>query len=439
MKAISKRKLRLGISLKLAIALATMGAGALPTGSIAQPNTFPAPSPLLDASHPVNWLFVYKLNAASFPTSGQTTCIFGGTPARTKASLAFASANSGLPALLVGLGLVGTGLDDPVGATFNEVYNSNLNFIVWNDQFYGDPRLKCGKNCTGRWGHSKGILAWDDAGNGMVLQVSTPDWPGAGTSAVPRPREGNTLGCEHATDNVLVGQHFFALKLTRADTAQVLDALVHSSVVTDAKNPQIARIGGPPQLAAKASQLGHIVQATDVTDVTLSSGIRLISKASDLLVPPWQLVSARLGGVPLRTATWRAGPPIPTTTSNTKIGCWRQSLGKPGAVEIATTGKWMGKTIGLSAGASHAKLGVSLDPNSAVHDLWRHEPAGSTQRDRQAVQELAERPRRHVLRARRSAALRVNAPVPRGRHGAHEQPEEEVEQAQVSRCAAELT
>jgi hypothetical protein len=31
-------------------------------------------------------------------------------------------------------------------------------------------------------------------------------------------------------------------------------------------------------------------------------------------------------------------------------------------VEIATTGKWQGKTIGLSAGASHAKLGVSLDP-----------------------------------------------------------------------------
>lgn len=330
--------------------------------AVAQPAAR-VPTPLLDAGHPVEWFFVYKLNAASFPTTGQqTNCIFGGTPDHKKASLAFASASSAFGALVSGTGLVGTSLNDPVGATFNQIYHSTLNFILWNDQFYGDPRLRCGKNCTGRWGHSKGILAWDDAGNGVILQVSTPDWPGAGSSAVPRPREGNTLGCEHATDNVLVGQHFFALKLTPADTGLVLDALVHSSVVTDPSDPQIARIGGPPELAAKASQLGRIVQATDVTDVTLSSGIRLISKASDLLVPPWQLVSARLGGVPLRTATWRAGPPIPTTTAQTKVGCWRPSLGKPAAVEIATTGKWMGKTIGLSAGASHAKLGVSLDP-----------------------------------------------------------------------------
>jgi hypothetical protein len=174
--------------------------------------------------------------------------------------------------------------------------------------------------------------------------------------------EGNTLGCEHATNNVLVGQHFFALKLTPPDTGAVLDALLNASVVTDPKNPQIARLGGPPALVAKATALGHITQSISFTDVTLSSGVRLISKPSDLWVPPWQLISARLGGVPLRTATWRAGPPIPTTTSRTKIGCWRPSLGKPGAVEIATTGRWMGKTIGLSAGASHAKLGVSLDP-----------------------------------------------------------------------------
>jgi hypothetical protein len=359
---IVRRKARGGFLLGVAAAIAALCIGGLPARAVAQP-VATDPTPLLDANHPVDWLFAYKFNAASFPTTGrQTTCIFGTTPDHKKASLAFASANSGSAALVSGTGLVGTSLNDPVGATFNEIYRSDLNFVVWNDQFYGDPRLGCGKNCTGRWGHSKGILAWDNAGNGVVLQVSTPDWPGAGSSAVPRPREGNTLGCEHATDNVLVGQHFFALKLSPADTGLVLDALIHSSVVTDPKNPQIARIGGPPELAAKASKLGRIVQATDVTDVTLSSGIRLISKASDLLVPPWQLVSARLGGVPLRTATWRAGPPIPTTTDKTKVGCWRPSLGKPGAVEVATTGKWMGKTIGLSAGASHAKLGVSLDP-----------------------------------------------------------------------------
>jgi hypothetical protein len=361
MTRIFRRDVRTYRHFKLAALAVALNAVTVPAESSAQPA--PAPAPMLDQTHNTDWFFVYKFNASSFPTTGkQTGCMFGGSLDHKKSSEAFALASAGSTSLASGTGLVGTSLDDPIGATFNEIYNSNLSFIVWNDQFYGDPRLKCGKNCTGRWGHSKGILAWDHGGGGLILQVSTPDWPGAGSSAVPRPHEGNTLGCEHATNNVLVGQHFFALKLTPADTGLVLDALIHSSVVTDPTNPQIARLGGPEDLVNKAKQLGRIVQDADFTDVTLSSGVRLISKASDLWVPPWQLISARLKSVPLRTATWRAGPPIPTTTTNTKIGCWRASLGKPGAVEVATTGKWMGKTIGLSAGASHAKLGVSLDP-----------------------------------------------------------------------------
>lgn len=347
--------------LRLLAAAALFAGWCAPAALAAQP-TAPAPAPLLGDGRSADWLFVYKFNAASFPTAHPTSCRFGGTPAPGKASLAFAAAHQGAPALADGAGLAGTTLTDPLGATFNQIYSSGLNFIVWNDQFYGDPRLKCGANCTGRWGHSKGILAWDDSGNGLILQVTTPDWPGAGSTSVPRPHDGNTLGCAHSTNNVLVGQHFFALRLSRADTGAVLDALANASVVTDPSRPQIARLGGPPELVGKASALGRIVQSVNFTDVTLSSGVRLISKASDLWVPPWQLISARLGGVPLRTATWRAGPPIPTTTAKTRIGCWRPSLGQPGPVEIATTGKWRGKAIGLSAGASHAKLGVSLDP-----------------------------------------------------------------------------
>jgi hypothetical protein len=90
----------------------------------------------------------------------------------------------------------------------------------------------------------------------------------------------------------------------------------------------------------------------------------LISKPSGLNVPPWQMVSAILGGVPLRAATWWATPKIPTTTSSTKIACWNDSLGKPGGVQIATTGGWDGKAIGLTGGPgpnfNHAKIGVSV-------------------------------------------------------------------------------
>lgn len=348
--------------LRLAICACAFAASTLLSlaPAAAQPVVDP-PTPLLDPTHPVQWLFVYKFNASTYDTHSEpNACVFGGTFAGKPAGQAYAVASSGSGALKRGSGLVGTSLNDPVGATFGEIYRSNLNFVVWNDQFYGDPKLPCGK-CERRWGHSKGILAWDNVGNGLVLQVTTPDWPGAGSAATPRPREGNTLGCEHETHNVQYGQHFFALKLTPADTAMVLDALVNASVVTNVRDPQIARLGGPADLVARAAKLGQKVQSDDFQDVTLSSGVRLISKPSDLWVPPWQLISARLGSVPLRTSTWRANSPIPTTTATTPVTCWRPSLGKPNAVEIATTGQWDHKVIKVSASGSHGKIGVSTE------------------------------------------------------------------------------
>src|SRR5262249_61770070 len=83
----------------------------------------------------------------------------------------------------------------------------------------------------------------------------------------------------------------------------------------------------------------------------LSTGVVLISKPSRLAVPPWQMVSALFNGVSLRAATWWARPKIPTTTASTPVSCWDASLGTPGAVEIATTGAWTGKEMGLTGGA----------------------------------------------------------------------------------------
>jgi hypothetical protein len=75
------------------------------------------------------------------------------------------------------------------------------------------------------------------------------------------------------------------------------------------------------------------------------------------------MVSSFLKGVSLRAATWWAAPEIQTTTADTKIACWSNTLGKPGAVEIATTGQWAGQKIGLTGGVgpdfNHAKIGVS--------------------------------------------------------------------------------
>jgi deoxyribonuclease II/SH3 domain-containing protein len=331
------------------------------------------PAPLLAKGHPVSWWFVFKFNSASFPKcagTAQRACLFGGeVQSYTAFSQQFVYASSDNHNLQQGSLCVGDTTNDPLGATFDEVYNGSLHFVIWNDQFYDDPQIAgCSKSCSAPWGHSKGLLAWNDAGDGLVLQVTTPSWPAAGSAQSPRKADGNTLGCVQDND-VLVSQHFFALKLNKDDVLAVLNALKNASVVTDPQNPQIVSNGGPPDVQQLVIQLGAKSASTTFTKTVLSSGVELISKPSQLNVPPWQMVSAVLGGVSLRTATWWAAPKIYTTTSTTTIGCWDSSLGNPGAVEIATTGEWQGQHFGLTGGSgpnfNHAKIGVST---SGTHE-----------------------------------------------------------------------
>jgi hypothetical protein len=324
---------------------------------------------LLSAKNPVDWWFAFKFNTANFPgckAEAVRACRFGGQPQPYSSGFSqqFVYASSEDQNLQEGVDCLGDTLTDPVGATFDEIYNGDFNYVVWNDQFYEDPAIAgCTTYCDTPWGHSKGMLAWDANGNGLVLQVTTPSWPAAGSQLFPRMTDGNTLGCVK-DDDVLVSQQFFALRLTKPDVLIVLNALANSSVVTDAANRQIVRNGGPADIQRLVSALGKPSASRSAVIATLSTGVRLISKPSSLHVPPWQMVSALLGGHALRAATWWEDPgAIPSTTASTPIGCWDPSLGKPGAVEIATTGKWAGRTLGLTGGLgtdfNHAKIGVS--------------------------------------------------------------------------------
>jgi hypothetical protein len=321
----------------------------------------------LKAGTPVDWWFVFKFNAASFPECGgaQRMCPFGGTvKPYTSFGQQFVFASSADQTLRQGGGCIGDTTADPLGATFNQVYNGAFFYVIWNDQFYGDPL----PNKDAPAGHSKGMLAWNSAGDGLVLQVSTPSWPASGSSTEPRETDGNTLGCVGDND-VLVSQHFFALRLDKDDVVAVLNALANASVVTDPAKLQIVNNGGPADIQALVHSLGKISRSKTATTDTLSSGVLLISKPSGLNVPPWQMVSALLGGEPLRAATWWATPKIPTTSATTPVDCWDQSLGTPGAVQIATTGiwqesgAWQGTTLGFEGVAepagNHAKIGVS--------------------------------------------------------------------------------
>jgi hypothetical protein len=328
-------------------------------------------TPLLSNGNPVAWWFAFKFNGATYSGDEKMEVspgIFGGTPKDYKGgfSLTYAYASSAHAALKLGPGYLGTSLSDPLGATFNQIYNGNCNYILWNDQFDNDPMPA--KSAPA--GHSKGVLAWDHTGAGIVIQVTTPSWPGSGSKLHPRQTDGNTVGCIN-DDDVEFSQHFFALSLTEADVAAVLAGLVNASVVTMPGNRQIFNAGGPASLQAIAAKLGPVSASTSVLDQMLSSGVRLISKPSKLTAPPWQLVSAQLGGLPLRLACWWAMPDeINSTNGTVKPACWSAALGSPGAVQIATTGTWMGKSISLigeppdvmGLAYNHAKIGVSTLP-----------------------------------------------------------------------------
>lgn len=327
-----------------------------------------APVPLVTKGQPVDWWFVFKFNAHAFPGCGKQVCPFGGDPQNYIVGQQYVYASSDNETLSKGGGCVGETMSDPVGTTFEEVYDNSFFYVIWNDQFYDDPVISgCSKECGSPWGHSKGILAWNKEGDGFVMQVSTPSWPAAGNKLSPRKTDGNTLGCIK-DDDVKVSQHFFALKLTKDDLVKVLKALNNASIVTDPENRQIVNNGGPADVQDLVKSLGKKSHSTSVLKETLSTGVEIISKPSALHVPPWQMVSAELGNVSLRTATWWARPQIPSTTASTRIACWNSELGRPGPVVIAITGQWDGTSFGLKGGPgadfNHAKIGVSTSNTS---------------------------------------------------------------------------
>lgn len=336
----------------------------------------PAPTPMAGKNQPVDWMFAYKFNAASFPgctDEGVTPKkgsrgIFGGRvddyPNGHSQQYVFAS--SAKPTLVKGNECLGATLVDPLGATFAQIYNKpGYYYVLWNDQFYNDPI----PNGDSPWGHSKGMVAWNADGEGLVLQVSTPSWPASGSKTYPR-KAGNTLGCISDDDDIEVAQHFFALKITKADLTAVLQAIGNASVCTKITEPQIVNNGGPKDIQALVKKLGKESDSTQMTLVTLSSGVQLISKPSLVTVPPWQMVSAKLNGLDLRVASWWAKPEIYSTPAGKIPACWAEGLGTPGAVEIATSGVWQGKALGLKGAegeqSNHAKLGLSKDPSTPL-------------------------------------------------------------------------
>ncbi len=388
-------RLRLAFCALIAASLGIVGSW---YGSVGYAQNATAPAPLLEKGKPsVDWWFVFKFNTKSFPGcagGAQRQCIFGGDVqeyTRSGFGQQFIYTSKGVQ-FKKGNTCLGDTTKDPVGATFDQVYNGSYHYVIWNDQFYADPALTpCQRlgYCEAPWGHSKGMLAWNDDGDGFVMQVTTPNWPGAGNKGAPRERNGNTLGCltsdgETPQDNVLVSQHFFALKLNKDDVLKVLRALQNAGVVTEhdpnaADRDQVVNNGGPSEISQEVDKLGELPKNTSVIKETLSSGVQVVSKPARLWVPPWQMVSAVLGKVPLSVATWYSTNKIPDTDGTTVPDCWDASLGEPGAVTNVQTGHWGNTSFGLTGAASpdrnHAKIGVSTSGNLAIFGDMNQEGA----------------------------------------------------------------
>jgi hypothetical protein len=350
----------------------TVLAAAFMLFSLAPSEAAGQPAPLVSDGNPVDWLFVYKFNTKSFPEcAGRAVraCPFGGRPAAYKSGFGqqyvVASKGGGAYAhLKSGDGCLGDSGLDPIGATFAQIYAGSLNYVVWNDQFYNDPRIQgCGTSCASPWGHSKGVLAWDDNGNGVVVQGTTPSWPGSGNAEHPR-TDGNSLGCV-TDDNVLVAQDFFALKLASEDVEKVAKALANASVVTNPDDPQIVKNGGPGSIQKLVSQLGRKSSSTRVTFDRLSTNVLLISKPAKVHAPPWLLVSSVLDSVDLFVASWWNHSDIPDTSAGQQIDCWPDSAGwsAAGAVVNAQSGHWQNTSFSLlgvgNPSGNHAKIGIT--------------------------------------------------------------------------------
>jgi hypothetical protein len=355
--------------------------GGSPTDRRPDPAPANALSPLAGKNQPVDWFFAFKFNSASFPGCANAPAVgsaglFGGKVKQyPQYSQQYLLASSKHPTLVKQDACLGATESDPLGSTFAQVYlGTHYYYAIWNDQFYDDPK-QLGKSKGKPWAHSKGMLAWDDNGNGFALQVSTPSWPASGSSLHSRKTDGNTLGCI-TDDNIEVSQHFFCVRINKSDLLQLLRACINASVVTDPSDPQIVRNGGPQDVRKLVTALGKISTGTTIMKATLSSGVQIISKPHTISAAPWQLVSAELDAVPLRVATWWQQHRICSSNKSTSITCWPAGLRKPGAVQIATSGTWDGKTIGLTGGrkpnGNHAKIGISTDklkPYSIFGDM----------------------------------------------------------------------
>lgn len=164
---------------------------------------------------PVDWWFVFKFNAANFPGCKKNVarvCRFGGQPASYYSAFGqqFVYASSEYRTFQEGNDCLGETDADPVGATFDQIYNDQLKYVVWNDQFYDDLLIQgCTAFCASPWCTRRVLWLGTTPVTALSCRIQPPHG-GLRQQTLSLETDGNTLGCVKDID-VEANQHFFGL------------------------------------------------------------------------------------------------------------------------------------------------------------------------------------------------------------------------------------
>lgn len=291
--------------------------------------------------------------------------------------------------------------------------------VYWNDQYqavaaaaYEGKEAFAQNGCFGPLAHSKGAAAFDAQG-GFVLNTSTPDFPdpsadGAGEDAF------SPLGCQ-LDDNLMVGQHVFAIHLDPANMKKLAQAMAGfgggsfcgpgSTSCQDRLKGKCAQQAGQDwSVALHGTQPAHTpkYQAAGSGYVSLSTvggmEIRAIIKSPLDAFEPWSFVANALASDLTVSSWWQSPSLTPTVCAGDRYAQGSVNMCQyPGNVDaagrllysvenvIAASLKSLGYDHawfmlgGPSPINNHSKWAIATPKSGAAQEKWV--VAGSMNRD----------------------------------------------------------
>nr|AIG56182.1 secreted protein [Achlya hypogyna] len=301
---------------------------------------------------PVAWWFVLKLPAQVRSATGTfmptpcdcapPACASPEEPLRAH-GLCYLYADANNPVLRhfrdVGYDCLGQGGRDPVSQTLRQKQTAT-HWGYFNDQLNGlafmqQKSLVCGGSSSFN-AHSKGMVAFEAATGGFVLQTSTPNFPDPSSPAfVP-------LGCQ-ADNNVEYAQHLFAMSLDAAELLTLATGWQSARLCSANHYHTLHDLLVSPSLANASSSLPPVAQAvaralveerltpsasSQKTVVTKGSPVAVsgLFKSHRAQVPPWAMAASAYASDVSVASWWDENFGTPTLCDGDAFGAAAESF-----------------------------------------------------------------------------------------------------------------